>query len=733
MSRLPKYDVLFEQVPIGPKVLRNRFYQTPHCTGFGDVLPGGQAYHRAIKAEGGWAAVNTEAVSISPEYDWLGLMAPARLWDDDDIRNWSLLTERVHEHDALVGIELHTSGAFVTGFDSRLPARHVCDRLEETTTSFGAVIEMDRQAICDVQQLYVVAARRAVRAGFDIVNVWGGEVGSLPVQFLMNLHNQRTDEYGGRLENRARFWIETLELVRQEVGDMCAVAARFCIDSLHGTDAGIRVAEEGVGFIELADHLVDFWDVQVGGETTELWIKDAGPARFYDENFQADWVSQVRPHTSKPIVGVGRFTNPDTMVAAIRSGQLDVIGAARPSIADPFLPRKIEEGRLDEIRECIGCNVCVSRVNARAQLVCTQNATAGEEYRRGWHPERYGRARNADNDVLIVGAGPAGMECAIALGKRGMRRVHLVDASDALGGHINWVSTLAGMSSWRKLIDYRKIQLDKLRNVDVILKTTLDASQVLEYGAEYVVIATGARWCGNGINGLTNVPLEGADSSLTHVLTPEQLVVEGKAVPGRRVLVYDYEGYFMGMSLAERLARAGYEVSYVTPLLEPGPYMTFTGEGVQMRPLLIELGVQLATHVVLTKVEPGLVSGYATYAPEQARTWEADAIVLATQRLPNTELYDALNGDQAALAANNVRRVFRIGDCHAPRPQVADAIFDAHRLGREIDTEDPAQARPYIRERRVIGFTDADFDRTIGVDGRADLPSSSSQRGETWS
>src|SRR3990172_8130310 len=121
------------------------------------------------------------------------------------------------------------------------------------------------------------------------------------------------------------------------------------------------------------------------------------------------------------------------MAGVGRSGVIDVIGGARPSIADPFLPRKIEEGRLDDIRECIGCNICAGRYMQRSLLICTQNATAGEEYRRGWHPERFSPARNAGNDVLVVGAGPAGMECARVLGERGMGRVHLVDAESEMG------------------------------------------------------------------------------------------------------------------------------------------------------------------------------------------------------------------------------------------------------------------------------------------------------------
>ena len=187
------------------------------------------------------------------------------------------------------------------------------------------------------------------------------------------------------------------------------------------------------------------------------------------------------------------------MVSVIRSGQADIIGAARPSISDPFLPKKIEEGRLDDIRECIGCNICIARWEMGARLVCTQNATAGEEYRRGWHPERVDPANNADSNVLVVGAGPAGMECAMILGKRRMHRVHLVDAQDDMGGYVRWITELPGLGEWGRVVNYRKIQIDKLKNVEFIPNTELEAQDVKEYGAEIVIIATGAYWARDGV------------------------------------------------------------------------------------------------------------------------------------------------------------------------------------------------------------------------------------------
>ena len=162
----------------------------------------------------------------------------------------------------------------------------------------------------------------------------------------------------------------------------------------------------------LAD-LPDLWDVNV-----REWRRDSVPSRFGPEGSQEEFISFVKKITHKPVVGVGRFTSPDTMVSQIRRGVLDFIGAARPSIADPFLPKKIEEGRIDDIRECIGCNMCVTSDFTIVPMRCTQNPTIGEEWRKGWHPEII-PARGSDDKVLIVGAGPAGLECARALGQRG--------------------------------------------------------------------------------------------------------------------------------------------------------------------------------------------------------------------------------------------------------------------------------------------------------------------------
>jgi dimethylamine/trimethylamine dehydrogenase len=705
MPRVPKHDVLFEPITIGPKVMRNRFYQTPHCSGLGVEYPGAQAYLRATKAEGGWAAVTTEYFAVHPESDdapWV----QGRMIGLDDVANLRLTADRVHEHSSLAGIELAFSGSDHTGYGSRLATRGVS---QLTSMLFGGSCwEMSKDEIRELQAAYVSAAKLARDAGIDMINVAGREAFSITQQFLMRFWNKRTDEYGGSLENRARFWLETLELVRGAVGDDCAIVCGLCVDSREtGGEDGIKVEEDGIGFVQLADHLVDLWDVQVSS-----FLEDAGPSRYFEQNSQRHWVEQVRAHTTKPIAGVGRFTDPDAMVAAIASGQLDIIGAARSSIADPFLPKKIEEGRYDDIAECIGCNMCASRfLLGGGRIVCTQNPTMGEEYRRGWHPERFDLAANSDRSVLVVGAGPAGMECARVLGMRGMAHVHLVDAGPEIGGTMRWIPCFRGLGEWARVTSFRRIQLDKLKNVAVITATELTADDVRQYGAELVIIATGAHWAKTGLNPITHRELPGWDDPRVNVYVPEDIMADGAEVQGERVLVYDCDGYFIAPSIAERLADQGKRVALITYHPEIGPYMFLTGEGKFMNRRLHQIGVELYPNHVVTEVKPGEVRGAHVYSDEPI-AWQADSVVFVTQRLSDVNLYQELTSTPETLSANGIEAIFRIGDCVEPRA-TADVIFDGHRLGREIDSPDPSRPLPFIREHRVLGKSDHEYDALL--------------------
>ena len=614
------------------------------------------------------------------------------MWDSDDAANLGVMCARAHEYGSLAAIELNHSGGHAMCGEARVPSI-APSQLASDFIYHIVPKTMDLDDIARIRRDWVEAAKRARDVGFDIVYVYGGH-SYLPMQFLSGFYNHRTDGYGGSFENRARFWLELLTDVREAVGNDCAIANRIAVAALG--PAGVEL-DESLRFIAAADDLVDLWDVNVG--SISEWSKDSGASRFFREGYQLEWTGGLKEATRKPVVGVGRLTSPDLMADIVRRGVWDLIGAARPSIADPFLPKKIEEGRYDEIRECIGCNVCVLKAETMGHLGCTQNATAGEEYRRGWHPEHFSRAANADLDVLVVGAGPAGLECAITLGKRGMNRVHLVDSGNEVGGSFRWIPRLPGLGEWARVVNWRTIQLERLANVEVIRNVRLDAAGVLEYGAELVVVATGSTWARDGLNASTHEPIAGALEFPDRVLTPEQVMTEGRRPSGRRVVVYDAEGYFVGAGIAELLALEGFEVELVTCLDQVAPVCDETLEGPLLRRRLHERGVALRRGVTITRIDEQQLTGFDEF--DEPITLEASGIVLVTQRLSDDALYHELAADPGLLEKWGIVGLYRIGDCVAPRIP-ADAIFDGHRLGREIDSPTPATPLPYRRERFAV-------------------------------
>jgi dimethylamine/trimethylamine dehydrogenase len=390
------YDILFEPVKIGPKTTKNRFFQVPHCSGMGYMLPKTLAAMREVKAEGGWGVVCTEYCSIHPTSDDTPYPY-ATLWDEEDIRNQALMVEKVHRHGALAGVQLWHGGKSVANLLSREVPLGV---MSYPTSAFNYPVQsqpMDKKDIRELRRWQVEGARRAVRAGFDIIYVYATH-SYLLNQFLSRERNQRSDEYGGSLENRVRLIREMIEDTKEEVGDGCAVAVRFSADTQRSHN-GVIDNQEQREMLEMLADLPDLWDINISDYSREM-----GSSRFIKEAALEDYVSYVKKITNKPVVSVGRFTSPDTMVRQIRKGFIDLIGAARPSIADPFLPQKIQEGRFEDIRECIGCNTCFATDNRGAPIRCTQNPTMGEEWRRGWHPEIIPPKKSDDKIRMDTGA-----------------------------------------------------------------------------------------------------------------------------------------------------------------------------------------------------------------------------------------------------------------------------------------------------------------------------------------
>ena len=667
----PRHAILFEPVKIGPVTAPNRFYQTPHATGFGWQRPQSGAALRGVKAEGGWGVVCTEYCSIHPSSDD-SPYAFLTMWDDDDIAPLAATADAIHAHGSLAGIELWHGGFHASNRMTRVPGigPQVQPAMYHLPTTARAMDKADIRAFRGWQR---DAAKRAKQAGFDIVYVYAGH-DYLPFQFLSRRTNTRGDAYGGPLENRARLLREMLEDTREAVGDTCAVAIRLAVDELHGPN-GICADDEGRDVVAMLAELPDLWDVNVAGALGN----DSKSARFSPEGYQEDYIRFVKTLTSKPVVSVGRFTSPDRMVEQIKKGVQDFIGAARPSIADPFLPLKIREGRSDEIRECIGCNICRAANNEAISLRCTQNPTMGEEWRRGWHPERIASYPKRDT-ALVVGAGPAGLEAALTLARRGLE-VTLAEANRHLGGRIAHESTLPGLATWGRVRDWRMTMLAKLPNVQIFRESRMTAGDITDLNPDHLVLATGSRWRRDGVGVVGMEPL-----SFPNALTPDD-VFSGTPTPGP-VVIYDDEHYFMGGALAEKLARSGHAVTLVTPYPQVSGWTVYTDEQGFIQDRLMSLGVTLVTQHMLSA--QGADYARITCATSgEPRDIACQSLILVTGRQPIDDLWQTLHS-----RPNTVR----VGDCLAPS-SIADAVYSAHRYARLLGEPDlpPRRERPNHR------------------------------------
>lgn len=686
MTEPRSVEALFEPIRIGPKVLKNRFYQVPHNPRFGTGRPVAHERYLALRAEGGWAAVCTGYAPVNQEADHGIGGVSSRMWDDGDVELFAPICQAIHEHGALAGIELHHAGVYQMN-DLRVPAVGPSQLSGDWSLGrFAVPRALDAVDIRRIQGDWAQAAKRARAAGFDIVYVYGAH-GFLPMQFLSPYYNKRTDEYGGAFRNRARFWLETLELVREAIEGECALACRISVDEVSVGTVGLAEALE---FIRLSDDLVDLWDVNVS--SIAEWAKDAGSSRFYREGYQVEWTHGVRTATSKPIVGVSRWSDPDRMVAALADGYIDLIGCARSAIADPFLPAKIQTGRVRDVRRCVGGNECLARTTMLNHLGCVQNPTAGEEFRRGWHPEHFAPVNDTARRVVIVGAGPAGLECASVLARRGLESVHVIDAADVPGGHVRWLSTLPGLAEWAQVIEYRIDRLERQGNVTMELGTRVNSDRLLDVDAEYVVIATGSHWSEAGLNGFTREPLLAADADGSRVLTPEDVALRGRRPDGERVIIYDCEGYVVGPAVSELLADEGYAVSLLTPFSSISP-MSWTLETALLRRHLKAMGVVERTEVILETIDGVEWHGRSVLGDPISDT--ADAFILVTQRVSDDVLY---RGFQGSREPDRLPQMYQAGDCVTPR-MLSDAVFDGHRIGRKIDGRDVALAREDRRWR----------------------------------
>ena len=683
MPRDPRYDILFEPMQIGPKTAKNRFYQVPHCNGGGYRDPSAVVEMRRTKAEGGWGVIFTEQTEIHPTSE-ITPFIEQRLWDDRDIPALTRMAEAMKSHGALAGIQLAYSGINGPNLYSReVPLAVTGGPILTFTSDPVQARTMDKSDIANLRRWFRNAFRRSQQAGFDIICLYGAHGFGILQHFLSRATNQRSDEYGGSLENRSRFLREVIADARDETKGEMAISLRL---SLHEAGAMGFSNAEVRDFIEMHNDLPDIWDLAHG-----TWEQCSGTSRFTAEGAQEDLVRGIKALTSKPVVGVGRFTSADTMVAQIKTGVLDFIGAARPSIADPFLPQKIEQGRFDDIRECIGCNICVSGDMTGGISRCTQNTAFMEEWRKGWHPER-SRAKGLSDTVLIVGAGPAGLEATLAAGKRGYS-VTLAEATATLGGRVARERHLPGLQAWGRVADYRTGQLAPMANVAVYRESRLTAEDILAMGAQHVAIATGATWRRDAVARLHLAPIP-TDHKMP-VFTPDDIMA-GAGPSGGCVVIYDDDHFYMGSVMAEALIARGCGVEFVTPAVRVAEWTQNTLEQGSIMRRLLGLGVRIHLSKAPDAIGPRGVTLGCTWTGQQTDL-PCDAVLMVTSRMPNDTLYQSVMTRQSDWQAAGIHSVQQIGDAAAPGP-IAWATYAGRRFAEELDATDIGDGLSFHRE-----------------------------------
>jgi len=684
-----RYKILFESVEIGPKTAKNRFYQVPHAMGSGNDMPNTRAAQRGIKAEGGWGVVNTGYCSIHPSSDDRPLPF-ARLWSEKDIASHVPMIEAVHEHDALAGIEFFHGGAYTANRHTRMPPispsgiqQKVSELMDMHLT---APKVMDKKDIKDLIKWHLIATERAIQAGFDIIYCYAG-MGFLPYHFLHPTFNNRSDEYGGSLENRSRLMRELITEMKEVAGDRAAIAVRMSTDELLSFKSESSESEAHE-FFEINGEFPDLWDIKMSS-----WFKECPSGRFAESGHMEPYNSFVKKLTSKPVVGVGWFTSPDIMARQINDGILDFVGAARASIADPFLPNKLKEGREDDIRECIGCNICASCYNQGIPVRCTQNPSMGEEWRRGWHPEKI-KPKSSDNSVLVIGGGPAGLEATLSLARRGYS-VAIADSNKELGGRINMESKLPGMTSYKRVVDYRVNQISQLNNVEVFLDNTLGPDDILELGFDHVVTATGSTWQPSIMDEKSAPVL--IDKTDT-IFTPED-ILNGCELKSP-VIIFDFDYYYMGGLMAEYIKDLGYEVTIITPFDKVSPWSFNSNEIDEIQLSLLEKNIRVLTQHRIIKVEDSSVKTIHKVSREETDI-DRGSLVLVGYRKQNDSLYSDLNSREEDLKASGIKSLQNIGDSNAPGA-VVHAVYAGHLYANTFDQKDNDSDDDFKLEYPVI-------------------------------
>jgi mycofactocin system FadH/OYE family oxidoreductase 2 len=656
------FEYLFTPIRLGPVTLRNRIMVPPYASLFAseDYLPTErQVAHYGDLARGGAALIVMGGSVVHPN----SLAHPGfnLISDERAIPGYRRIAQRAHEHGAKIFSQLSHHGRQTPSVYSRrvpwAPSPIPCILYRETPK------EMEEEDIQEVIAHTAASARNVMEAGFDGVELYAAH-GYLMSQFLSPVSNLRRDAYGGSLDSRLRFVVETARAVRSTIGPDRALGLRLNGDDF--TPGGLT-PDDCKEIAQRLDALELFDYFSISG-TTYYAFPLIVPDGSFPPGLFVHLASGIKSLVRAPVGVVGRINSALQAEKILADGHADLIAMARALLADPELPSKARAGRLDDIRPCIACNEgCIGREIRHAPISCTVNPAVGLEATLGIETLATAPRRRR---VLVVGGGPAGLEAARVAALRG-HEVTLVEAADGLGGQALLVAKLPSRQEFEGLVRWLERQVRQL--CEVRLGTTVSADDVSRHAPDAVIVATGSVPLRTGYTPVRPDVSELPGVVLSHVLTVPEIFGNGGRV-GDRVVLVDEIHDWGGLGVAEYLAAKGKQVHVVSRLLHAGMDINPTSLG----PLYGRLrkgGVELHAATVVTEILPDSVRTLDLFTNAKGAIGPIDTVVLAMGSRARNELARALKG--------RVSELHVVGDCLAPR-RVLDAVYEGHLAGRAV-------------------------------------------------
>lgn len=634
---------------------RNRIFSTGHQT---RMVVGGLpteqmiAYH-AARARGGAGLIISEAARV---HDTALSDSPAiNASTDACIEAYARLAGAVQAHGCrLFGQVSHSGRANDRKRGGLRDVPYSASALpDERFHNMPRAMSVD--LIAEVVAAYAAAAQRMATAGLDGIEIPASH-GLLPAQFLNPRVNRRDDDYGGDLANRLRFLVEVIDAVRAAIGEKPVLGVRLSVDELE--HEGLEVAESGE-ICALLDRVagLDYFNVIAGSMAGLAGSVHVVPPMMVDPAYTAPLAGGLRAIVSKPILVAGRINSPQLAEQVLKAGQADLIGMTRSLIADPEMPNRVATGKLDDIRACIGCNqACIGHFHMGAPVSCIQHPTTGREL-------IYGEIRPAASArrVLVIGGGPAGLKAAISAAEKG-HRVTLAEAAERLGGQVLLAQLLPGRSEFGGLITNLEHEARRA-GVEILLRTRVDRAWIETTAFEAIIVATGA--------GVYRPEIPGEDEM---AIVDAWQLLRGEATTGNRVVIADWRADWVGMGLAEKLAREGCRVRLAVNGMCAGQeiqsYVRDLWTGTLHR-----LGVEILPYLRLYGADRQSVYLQHVLSGEAVVCDEVDTLVLALGHRSNTDLEQELAGLAQPISL--------AGDCLSPR-SAEEAVFEGMKAGLSI-------------------------------------------------